>query len=322
MRHIKRNVSGRREYVLFAALFLLSAIGLAACSKPSTLAPSVKSPATKSPAATANQTAPQTTPVNQMVGEEGWQKLQTFTGQDNLTTPPFHIVGVKWRLTWATEATNPKYATFNVFVYPNRPNALPLKEVSYSGGSGSDTVYIYSGGQDYYLKIIAANLKSWTVTVDDYVAEKAALSISPVQIMHIKYQGKVYPPDPDKGLCYIRVEPDEYVEIKNTSNVSQDVRGWVLTNVTKGYMKFIFPPFSPLAEGEYPEPMFLKSHQAVRVYTDEIHSESGGFSFNYGTGNYWNNEVPDVAVLFSAEGKEMSRKSYTVRPQSSTSTGE
>ncbi|MBM3173457.1 MAG: lamin tail domain-containing protein, partial [Chloroflexi bacterium] len=240
---------------------------------------------------------------------------QTFTGQDSLTTPPFNIAGIQWRITWETEAADPRYTIFNMFVYPNRPNALPLETVSYSGNSGSDTVYIRSGGQDYYLKIIAANQKSWKVTVDDYIAKKEVLSTSPVQIVHIKYQGKVYPPDPEKGLCYIRVEPDEYVEIKNISDQPQDIRGWVLTNITKGYLKFTFPPFNPRAEGEYPEPMFLKPYQAVRVYTNEIHDEFGGFSFNYGTGNYWNNKVPDTAVLFNAEGKEMSRKNYTIKPR-------
>ena len=61
------------------------------------------------------------------------------------------------------------------------------------------------------------------------------------------------------------------------------------------------------------EPTILKPYETVRVYTDEINNESGGFSFNFGTGNYWNNEVPDTAVLFNVESEQMSKKSYTVR---------
>jgi hypothetical protein len=313
-----RAIVGRSMWFVFPVLLIfLILVVTAACSKPASLAPSVTHPS-KTPASTNATQAPAQAAPAASLEQVGWQSTQTFTGQDNLTTPPFHIEGVEWRITWATEVVDPRYATFNVFVYPNKPNALPAKAVSYSGGSGGDTIYIYRGGQDYYLKVIAANQKSWKVTVDDYVAEKATLSNSPVQIIHIKYQGKVYPPEPDKGLCYIRVEPDEYVEIKNVSDQPQDVRGWVLTNITKGYLQFIFPIFTPLAEGEYLEPMFLEPHQAVRVYTDEIHDESGGFSFNYGTGNYWNNEVPDTAVLLNAEGKEMSRRSYTVRPRGGT----
>jgi len=304
---------------LSSLLIFLVLFATVACSKPASLAPSVTVPS-EAPAPTNTTQAPApVAPAAAPLEQTGWQTIQTFTGQDSLTTPPFHIAGIQWQITWETEAADPRYTIFNMFVYPNRPNALPLETVSYSGNSTSNTVHIYAGGLDYYLKIIAANQKSWKVTVDDYIAKKEALSTSPVQIVHIKYQGKVYPPDPDKGLCYIRVEPDEYVEIKNVSNQPQDIRGWVLTNITKGYVRFIFPPFNPRAESEYPEPMFLKPYQAVRVYTDEIHDESGGFSFNYGTGNYWNNEIPDTAVLFNAEGKEMSRKSYTVRPKGSDS---
>lgn len=315
MGQVARIVRRDRRCLFCSALIFSMLVATVACSKPASLAPSVIHPS-KTPASTNVTQAPaQATPAAAPLEQAGWQTIQTFTGQDNLTTPPFSIVGVQWRITWATEAADPRYTTFNVFVYSNKPSALPKEAVSYSGDSGGDTVYIYTGGQDYYLKIIAANQKSWKVTVDDYVAEKAALSNSPVQIILIKYRGKVYLPDPDKGLCYMRVEPDEYVEIKNVSDQPQDIRGWSLTNITKGYLKFTFPPFNPLAEGGYPEPMFLKPHQAVRVYTDEIHNESGGFSFNYGTGNYWNNEVPDTAILFNAEGKEMSRRSYTVRPR-------
>jgi hypothetical protein len=38
----------------------------------------------------------------------------------------------------------------------------------------------------------------------------------------------------------------------------------------------------------------------------------GGFSFNYGNGNIWNNRQPDTAVLYNARGVEVSRRSYKV----------
>ena len=49
--------------------------------------------------------------------------------------------------------------------------------------------------------------------------------------------------------------------------------------------------------------------KSVRVYTNEINSEYGGFSFGSGTA-VWNNSDPDTAVLYNAQGQEVSRKSY------------
>jgi len=302
-----------RRYLVFAVLVLMLGTAAVACSKPVTLAPRVSSPPQKATSTNTTQVPDQIVDASAPIEQEGWQTIQTFTNQDTFTTTPFQIHGIKWRFTWTVDAVNPTYASFSVLVYPNKPKSLPIQQISDSQGSGSETVYVNNGGRDYYIKVIAANLKSWTITVDDYTAEKAFNSVSPVQITYIKYQGKEYPPDPENGFCYARLEPDEYVEIKNTSNEPQDIRGWVLTNITKGYMRFTFPAFFPSPEGEYMEPTILKPYETVRVYTDEINNESGGFSFNFGTGNYWDNEVPDTAVLFNAGSEEMSRKSYTVR---------
>jgi hypothetical protein len=302
-----------KRYVIVAVIVLMLCIATAACSKPVKLVPRVSSPPQKATSTNTTQVTEQTVDASTLLDQEGWQTINTFKGQNTFTTPPFEIQGIKWRITWAIDAIDPAYASFSAFVYSSKPGSLPIQQIASSQGRRSETVYIDSGGQDYYIKVIAANLNSWTITVDDYLEERASSSVSPVQIIYIKYQGKVYPPDPEIGLCYTRIEPDEYIEIKNTTNEPQDIRGWVLTNITKGYVRFTFPAFFPLSEGEIMEPTILKPYQTVRVYTDEINNESGGFSFNFGTGNYWNNEVPDTAVLFNTEGKEISRKSYTVR---------
>jgi hypothetical protein len=303
-----------KRFVISTVLVLILGTAAAACSKPATLEPSISSPPLEATSENTTQVPDQILSTGSPLEQEGWQTIQTFTGQESLITAPFQIHGIKWRFSWTVDTANPAYASFSVFVYPNKTGSLPIRQISYSQeGSGSETIYVSSGSRDYYIKVIAANVKNWTITVDDYVAEKPSTSISPVQIIYIKYHGKVYPPDPENGLCYTRIEPDEYIEIKNTSNEPQDIRGWVLTNITKGYIKFTFPAFFPRTEGEYMEPTILKPYETVRVYTDEINNESGGFSFNFGTGNYWNNEIPDTAVLFNTEGKEMSRKSYTVR---------
>jgi len=109
---------------------------------------------------------------------------------------------------------------------------------------------------------------------------------SNVQITYIFYDGVVY-----------RTESDEYVEITNLGDTSQDLEGWVLMDISEGYPSLIFPSY------------ILQPGESIRVYTNEIHSEYGGFSFGFGKA-VWNNSSPDTAVLKNAQGQEVSRKSY------------
>lgn len=94
-----------------------------------------------------------------------------------------------------------------------------------------------------------------------------------------------------------RVESDEYVEIKNLGSESIDLAGWRLVDIDEGYPTFTFLSY------------ILEPGQSVRVYTNEIHPEYGGFSFGSGKA-VWNNSSPDTAVLYNAQGQEVSRKSY------------
>ncbi len=107
-----------------------------------------------------------------------------------------------------------------------------------------------------------------------------------VEITYIFYDGLVP-----------RVESDEYVEITNLGDQPQELTGCVLMDISEGYPSLIFPSYI-LAPGE-----------SIRVYTNEYHSEWGGFSFEYSQ-PIWNNSKPDVAVLYNNQGNEVSRKSY------------
>jgi len=107
-----------------------------------------------------------------------------------------------------------------------------------------------------------------------------------VQITRIFYDGLVP-----------RVESDEYVEITNIGTAAVDLNGWVLKDISEGYPSFTFPSYV-LAPG-----------QSIRVYTNEIHPEYGGFSFGSGKA-VWNNSSPDTAALFNAQDIEVSRRSY------------
>ncbi|MDP6823572.1 MAG: lamin tail domain-containing protein [Dehalococcoidia bacterium] len=92
-------------------------------------------------------------------------------------------------------------------------------------------------------------------------------------------------------------ESDEYVEIKNTGSGSADMLGWLLTDIADGTPAFQFPAVT------------IDPGESIRVYTNEVHPESGGFSFGRGT-SIWNNSSPDEAALYNASGEVVSRKSY------------
>lgn len=107
-----------------------------------------------------------------------------------------------------------------------------------------------------------------------------------VQITYIFYDGLVP-----------YVESDEYVEITNLGDQPQELTGCVLMDISDGYPSFTFPSY------------ILAPGKSIRVYTNEHHSEWGGFSFEYSQ-PIWNNSEPDVAVLYNSQGEEISRKSY------------
>ena len=94
-----------------------------------------------------------------------------------------------------------------------------------------------------------------------------------------------------------RQEPDEYVEIANDGDAPQDLRGWRLTDVSDDGPSFTFPAWS-LGPGE-----------AVRVYTNEVHREWGGFSFGRGSA-IWSNSSPDTAGLYDPSGDLVSTATY------------
>jgi len=93
------------------------------------------------------------------------------------------------------------------------------------------------------------------------------------------------------------VESDEYVAIQNLGSASQNLSEWVLIDISDGAPSFTFPDYD-LAPGE-----------TIRIYTNEIHPEWGGFSFGYGQA-IWNNTDPDTAALYDAQGQLVSTMSY------------
>ena len=94
-----------------------------------------------------------------------------------------------------------------------------------------------------------------------------------------------------------RAESDEYVEIANFGDAEQDLAGWRLADRDNPAQTFVFPAW------------IIEPGNVVRVYTDEVHPEWGGFSFGRGTA-IWNNGDPDTAELDDQYGDLVSSKSY------------
>jgi len=318
---------------LFIGLFFLLSSLVAACGQPALSLASPPPPALPPPAtanSTESQPPEQLPPVDEATDGEEWNMVETFTGEGNETTPPFHVSGTKWRITWTIDAECPENAVFNLVIYcKDTPYAI-WQTFSYSGGSGSDVTYYipYDGGnRDFFIKVLARRLRNWTITVEDDAADT---SLSPVKITDIHYRGTFYPKDPESLICFERNEPDEYVVIKNLGDCRQDMSGWVLKNITKGFPSFTFPPGFLLFPG-----------QIIWVYTNKTnleYPELGGllylydldditttsycqgftklwFTFYYRPGDIWNNEEPNVAALYNAKGEEVSRRSYAVPSQ-------
>jgi hypothetical protein len=92
-------------------------------------------------------------------------------------------------------------------------------------------------------------------------------------------------------------EADEYVVVLNQGSAAAQSEGWQLIDQSDGAPQFVFPVYS------------LQPQATVRVYTNEVHPESGGFSFQRGT-SIWNNSSPDTAALINPSGETVSTNDY------------
>ena len=93
-------------------------------------------------------------------------------------------------------------------------------------------------------------------------------------------------------------EPDEYVEITNQGTVAQDLTGWRLDSERGAASGQVF---------HFPAGFVMQPGQVCRVYTDELHPEWCGLSFEYRKSGVWSNNEPDAAVLFDGDGAVVSR---------------
>ena len=90
-------------------------------------------------------------------------------------------------------------------------------------------------------------------------------------------------------------EPDEYVEITNSGPEPVDITDWELQDTT--------------GDREYKwENYIMQPGEKIRIYTNEVHEETGGFSFR-SRGSIWRNSG-DVAELYDLDKQLVSRYAY------------
>lgn len=119
-------------------------------------------------------------------------------------------------------------------------------------------------------------------------SSSTAATGSAVFIADINFDGKVP-----------TVESDEYAVVTNGSKSSMDVSGYKLYVATSGTQGATFT---------FPNGSILKPSTSVRIYTNEIHKESGGYSFGSGKA-LWNNRG-GLAVFQDASGKKIGEFKY------------
>ncbi|WP_230968427.1 lamin tail domain-containing protein [Nostoc sp. WHI] len=107
-----------------------------------------------------------------------------------------------------------------------------------------------------------------------------------IEITNVVYKNKVK-----------KTQSDEYVEITNQKNTPVDVSGWQIASGIGRNKAFTFPQGTILAPT-----------QSVRVYTNEVHPESGGFSCGSGI-CLWKDSGDEVRLL-DAQGNLVSGLAY------------
>lgn len=198
------------------------------------------------------------------------------------------------------EVARPEIAIYmagegNSYGHPHDETIIALSEAEADiyGTDVHGTIVITTDGRTYELQLekpgppLELSVSTTEPATKPPVQPPPTTSINTnIQITRIFYDGQVY-----------RVESDEYVEITNLGDEPQSLAGWILRDIGEGYPSFTFPSY------------ILEPGESIRVYTNEIHPEYGGFSFGFGKA-VWNNRSPDTAALYDDQGREVSRKSY------------
>jgi len=99
-----------------------------------------------------------------------WQTVTSFQGSSDTTTNYFKIDATEWRIRWSytpKTGTAGDLASFSMLIYPKGETSFYVDAIWKTGRTEtSGTLYVHEGGREYYLKIGAANVDGYTVTVE------------------------------------------------------------------------------------------------------------------------------------------------------------
>ena len=205
-------------------------------------------------------------------------------------------------------------------VYNNISGSLAVTSPSHPLFSNVKTLYQHNGNSISLLPNATANIvmtgsNQGLIATADYIKPNAPARSEPTpspatseppkpktietEEFSITAEGDVFMSNlVYKGLVK-KTQSDEYVELSNRGNHPVNISGWKITSVGSARQQFTFPANTVLASGK-----------TFRVYTNEVHSETGGFSFASKTA-IWN-DAGDELNLYDAIGKKISTLAYGI----------
>lgn len=197
---------------------------------------------------------------------------------------------------------------------PTTPGMTLHWRLSHRGRSGADTMALDIGAPEAtveQMRMTDGNTAwgryqgSYTVPIGQTTTRFAFRSISAAGGSQAigNHLDDIFFGTPDVVISHVqnkgvvkRTQSDEYVEITNRGSWQADISSWRLDADDAG-QAFTFPAGTLLAAG-----------QSIRVYTNEVHPDSGGFS--YGSGRAIWNDRGDMAKLLDPVGNVMSKLGY------------
>eukprot|EP00574_Skeletonema_japonicum_P006790 CAMPEP_0201717044 /NCGR_PEP_ID=MMETSP0593-20130828/2883_1 /ASSEMBLY_ACC=CAM_ASM_000672 /TAXON_ID=267983 /ORGANISM="Skeletonema japonicum, Strain CCMP2506" /LENGTH=221 /DNA_ID=CAMNT_0048207007 /DNA_START=12 /DNA_END=677 /DNA_ORIENTATION=- len=166
----------------------------------------------------------------------------------------------------------------------------PVATVASSAPTTPSTIASVSNlpSQKELLDKSSSSTSSATASSSSPVSKSKSTPQGGITISSINYDGQVP-----------KTESDEYVTITNNSKTPMDISKYYVYVATTGNQG---PTFT------FPKSTTIKAGESVKIYTNEIHKESGGYSFGSGKA-IWSNKG-GLAVLKDGAGKKIGEFKY------------
>ncbi len=89
-----------------------------------------------------------------------------ITGTANKTSQSFRVNTKEWIANWSyvPHPEYPELAVFQFYIYPRGETVIFVELMLLPEGT-SGSIYSYAGAGEYYIKVIADNVKSWEIVI-------------------------------------------------------------------------------------------------------------------------------------------------------------